>query len=105
MKKNCSKINACKKITNHSVRKHLMQKCNDLGMPTNVTIQVSGHNNVASANNYSKLNDNQHKLLANAINQPIYEESRTKALYRKGKQCQTSTVTNDSGADLKSTSV
>lgn len=109
MKKNCSKINPCKKITNHSVRKHLMQKCNDLGMPANVTIQVSGHKNVASANNYSKLNDNQQKLLANAINQPIYEPIKNKSIVPQRQtvptKVPTSTVTNDSGADLKSMSI
>lgn len=67
MRQNCSKIDKSRKITNHSVRKHLMQKCNDLGMPANVAIQISGHKNVGSANNYSKINERQQKQLSNAI--------------------------------------
>ena len=32
MKLQCPAIQDSKKITNHSVRKHLMQKCNDIGL-------------------------------------------------------------------------
>ena len=63
----CDKIQGDRKLTNHSVRKHLMQKCNDLGLPTNCTIQLSGHRNVGSANSYSKINDKQQKLISSAL--------------------------------------
>lgn len=35
-----------RKITNHSVRKHLVQKCVDLNLPPTETIQISGHKNL-----------------------------------------------------------
>ena len=63
----CDKIQGDRKLTNHSVRKHLMQKCNDLGLPTNCTIQLGGHRNVGSANSYSKINDKQQKLISSAL--------------------------------------
>lgn len=59
MRENCIDINEDKKITNHSARKHLMQKCNDLGIPADCAIQISGHRNIASANNYSNINQKQ----------------------------------------------
>lgn len=67
MRLNCRKIEKDRKITNHSVRKHLMQKCNDLGLPANCTIQISGHKNVGSANNYSKINEKQQKVISTAL--------------------------------------
>ena len=61
----CDKIQGNRKLTYHSVRKHLMQKCSDL--PTNCTIQISGHRNVGSANSYSKINDKQQKIISSAL--------------------------------------
>jgi hypothetical protein len=52
MRLQCNSINSDRQLTNHSVRKHMMQKCNDMGLPANCTIQFSGHKNVGSANNY-----------------------------------------------------
>ena len=42
-----------KKLLNHSTRKHLVQ--NDI--PPNEIIQITGHKNVNSLNNYSSLSD------------------------------------------------
>ena len=67
MRENCDEINTGRKITNHSTRKHLMQKCNDIGIPANLAIQISGHKNIGSANNYSKLNQNQQKIISSAL--------------------------------------
>ena len=53
-----------RKLTNHSVRKHQMQKCVDMGLPPTATIQLSGHKNLQSVNNYSKLNDQQQKKIS-----------------------------------------
>ena len=36
-----------------------MQKLNDQGVPPNQIVQISGHKNLNSLNNYSKLNQNQ----------------------------------------------
>ena len=67
MRMECDEIDSGRKITNHSVRKHLMQKCNDMGVPANCAIQISGHKNIASANTYSKLNEKQQKTLSKAL--------------------------------------
>lgn len=67
MKKQCPSLNDGRKITNHSVRKHLVQKCNDMGLPANCTVQITGHKNLQSVNSYSKMNDEQQKKVANAL--------------------------------------
>lgn len=56
-----------RKITNHSVRKHLVQKCNDMGLEAHQTIQISGHKNIGSINTYSRMNDKQQKCVAAAL--------------------------------------
>ena len=67
MKANCpAKLNAGRKLTNHSVRKHLLKKCNDMGLAPTATVQISGHN-LQSVNSYSKLNDRQQKKIATAL--------------------------------------
>ena len=53
-----------RKLTNHSVRKHQLQKCVDMGLPPTTTIQLSGHKNLQSINNYSKLNEQQQKRIS-----------------------------------------
>ena len=67
MKLQCPAIQDSKKNTNHSVRKHLMQKCNDIELAPTHAIQISGHKNVASANSYSRLNEKQQKSISAAI--------------------------------------
>ena len=48
-----SDLETDKKLLNHSTRKHLVQ--NDI--PPNEIIQITGHKNVNSLNNYSSLSD------------------------------------------------
>ena len=67
MKSNCELLNDKRKIKNHSVRKHLLQKCNDMGVPANCTVQISGHKNIQSVNSYSKMNRHQQKRLSTAL--------------------------------------
>ncbi|XP_069109840.1 uncharacterized protein [Argopecten irradians] len=50
-----------KRLTNHSARKYLVQKLNDNGLPPNQIMQISGHKNIQSINNYSTINSNQHR--------------------------------------------
>ena len=45
--------------TNHSGRKTLVQKLQDSGVPSNQIIQITGHKNVQSVNNYSSLREKQ----------------------------------------------
>ena len=45
--------------TNHSGRKTLVQKLQDSGVPPNQIIQITGHKNLQSLNNYSSLREQQ----------------------------------------------
>ena len=42
-------------ITNHSARKRMIQKLNDTDIPPTHIMQISGHGNVQSINNYSNV--------------------------------------------------
>ena len=67
MVSNCSSINDTeqpRRLTNHSIRKHQLQKCVDMGLPPTTTIQMSGHKNIQSVNNYSKVNEKQQKQIS-----------------------------------------
>ncbi|XP_053397522.1 uncharacterized protein LOC123528781 [Mercenaria mercenaria] len=61
------------RITPYSSRKHLVQTLNDAGVPANQIMQISGHKNVNSINNYSKINNDQSrnisKILSNQRNE------------------------------------
>ena len=48
-------------ISNHSMRKTMVQTLSDCNVPPTMIMQVSGHRNVASINNYSKMNERQHR--------------------------------------------
>lgn len=62
-----SKIITDKHLTNHSARKYLVQKLNDSNIPANHIMQISGHRNIASINNYSHINENQHKEISKIL--------------------------------------
>ena len=53
-----------KKLTNHSARKHLVQKLSDNNVPPTEIMQITGHKNVHSVNNYSSLSENKHKNIS-----------------------------------------
>ncbi|XP_060598775.1 uncharacterized protein LOC132752466 [Ruditapes philippinarum] len=55
------------RITPYSARKRLIQKLSDDGVPANQIVQISGHKNVNSLNNYSKLNNAQCKNISNIL--------------------------------------
>lgn len=48
-----------KNLTNHSGRKRMIQKLSDQGVPPTHIMQISGHKNVQSLNNYSTLSERQ----------------------------------------------
>lgn len=58
---------ATKRLTNHSARKHLLQKLNDCNIPPNQIIQISGHNNVNSVNNYCSINSKQQANISSIL--------------------------------------
>ena len=68
--------------TNHSGRKTLVQKLQDHGVPPNQIIQITGHKNLQSINNYSSLRERQMKNISNILsstastNREVSEVSR-----------------------------
>ena len=69
MKTMASKANINnERLTNHSARKHMIQKLNDSEIPPTHIMQLSGHKNVQSITNYSSLNLNQQKNISDILN-------------------------------------
>ena len=56
-----------KKLTNHSARKHLVQKLRDANVPPTDIMQISGHKNVQSIINYSSISETQQKCYSNML--------------------------------------
>ena len=55
-------------LTNHSGRKRMIQKLNDQEVPPTHIMQISGHKNVQSLNNYSSLSEKQQRSISNIFN-------------------------------------
>ena len=58
-----------KRFTNHSPRKTLVQKLQDHDIPPNQIIQVIGHKNLMSVNNYSSLRDEQQEAISSLLSE------------------------------------
>ena len=56
--------------TNHSGRKTLVQKLQDSGVSPNQIIQITGHKNVQSVNNYSSLREKQMESISRILSFP-----------------------------------
>nr|XP_006811835.1 PREDICTED: zinc finger MYM-type protein 4-like [Saccoglossus kowalevskii] len=57
-----------KRLTNHSARKHLIQKLSDQNIPPTQIMQISGHRNIQSVNAYSTISENQHRETSGILN-------------------------------------
>ena len=53
--------------TNHAGRKTTVQKLQDSGVPPNQIIQVTGHKNIQSVNNYSQLGERQQENISKIL--------------------------------------
>ena len=60
-------IGANKRITNHSARKTLVQTLQDNNVPPTQIVQVTGHKNLQSVNNYSTLGDRQQESISSIL--------------------------------------
>ncbi|KAH3873354.1 hypothetical protein DPMN_036588 [Dreissena polymorpha] len=58
-----------KRITNHSVRKFLVQKLRNANIPPTETIAITGHKNVQSITNYSNISVKQQQKCSNILAQ------------------------------------
>ena len=56
-----------RRLSNHSARKFLIQKLSDCNVPANHIMQISGHKNISSINNYSNINDQQHQGICSIL--------------------------------------
>ena len=56
-----------KRLTNHSARKRMIQKLNDSDIPPSHIMQLSGHRNVQSINNYSYISQQQQKNMSRIL--------------------------------------
>ncbi|XP_053393690.1 uncharacterized protein LOC128555440 [Mercenaria mercenaria] len=54
-------LDESKRLTNHSTRKHLVQKLRDSGIAPTDIMQISGHKNIQSVMNYSAMSEEKHK--------------------------------------------
>lgn len=54
-------------LTNHSARKRMIQKLNDQEVPPTHIMQISGHKNVQSINNYSSISEKQQRNISNIL--------------------------------------
>ena len=54
-------------LTNHSARKRMIQTLNDKDIPPSHIMQLSGHNNVQSINNYSHVSQEQQKSMSRIL--------------------------------------
>ncbi|XP_071108325.1 uncharacterized protein KIAA1958-like [Haliotis cracherodii] len=65
-----------KRLTPYSMRKHLVQKLTDSGVSPNDIIQISGHKNVNSINNYSSMNTEKQKGISRILSNSNTANSR-----------------------------
>lgn len=60
-------LSSDKRLTNHSTRKHLIQKLTNANIPPNQIVQISGHRNINSLNNYSHINPGQQRDISRIL--------------------------------------
>jgi len=53
--------------TNHSARKTLVQKLQDNDVPPNQIVQITGHKNLQSVNNYKSLRERQMESISRIL--------------------------------------
>ena len=56
-----------KRFTNHSARKFLVQKLSEQNIPPTQIMQISGHRNIQSVNNYSHISMSQHRSISGIL--------------------------------------
>ena len=78
-----------KKLTNHSARKHMIQKLSDHNVPPTEIMQLSGHKKVESVNNYSDLSEKKHKNISKLMSNTTstYQAQPNPHMYGQGSLC------------------
>ena len=65
--KESGKLDINKRLTNQSARKYILQKLRENNVEGTDIMQISGHDNVASINNYLTMSDERHKKISNIL--------------------------------------
>ena len=80
-------------LTNHSARKRMIQTLNDKDIPLNHIMQLSGHKNVQSINNYSHVSQEQQKSMSRILSgSTSMVQTETHSLAETTKQSPTPTA-------------
>ena len=97
-----SGMNQNKHLSNHSASKYLTQKLNDNNIPPNQIMQISGHKNIASINNYSHINSYQHRQISQILHSNSNDKRHLFCLNGNVPSLQhtASVVTSDSKSDV-----
>ena len=77
-----SQVQSDKKLVNHSTRKHLVQKLVDSNIPPNEIVQITGHKNINSLNNYSAISDKRQQQVSAVLSGGKEPSSCTSAMIR-----------------------
>ena len=77
-----SQVQSDKKLVNHSTRKHLVQKLVDSNIPPNETVQITGHKNINSLNNYSVISDKRQQQISAVLSGGKESSTCTSAMIR-----------------------
>ena len=96
-----------KRLTNHSARKYLVEKLRTNNIEGKDIMQISGHKNIASINNYSAISENKQREISNILSNTNMNPTNT--LYTadplpQSRALATGTVTNHGHADAHSSS-
>ena len=62
-----SQVHSDKKLVNHNTGKHLVQKLVDNNIPPNEIVQMTGHRNVNSLNNYCAISDRRQQHISTVL--------------------------------------
>ena len=88
-----------KRLTNHSTRKHLVQKLRDSGIAPTDIMQISGHKNIQSVLNYSAMSEAKHKecskILSNVRPRPSATATLSSNDFSYTKETPTLSATKD----------
>ena len=92
MVQSCPDIEGGRKLTNHIVHKHLMQKLQDKAVENAQIMQISGNKNVANIHTYSRLNKQQQR--STCISE-VFTDTTGQTNYNTGsKYCPATTCTS-----------
>ena len=116
-----SQVHSDKKMVNHSTRKHLVQKLVDNNIPPKEIVQITGHKNVNSLNNYPAISDRRQQHISAELSRrgesstrylqfnPAQASAETLPSLYSVYQCQVGTVNiftnsqNPKGSDFEKT--